>query len=122
MVNTESIQPSQASTKKCGVMLVLKGGDVLFDPLYCCTAVHYLTVFSLANCDLYTRTKSSDIRKKVASLNSCITSLYVASARSGRVVPENSRSQVIRSGRFNWGGYHRLKSYDRLSKKYSSSI
>ena len=73
-------------------------GGVLLDPLNCCTAVHYLTVFSLANCVFV------HIRKKVASLYSRIASLYLASVRSGRVIHENSLSQVIRSGRLNWEG------------------
>ena len=86
----------------------------LHDPLYPCTILEeYLAssfVFYLANCDYLHMDMSSDIRRKVASLNSRIASLYVASARSGRVVPENSRiALVILQRALDLGGYYRLK-------------
>ena len=80
-------------------MLVLKGVVFLHDPLYSCTILEeYLTssfVFSLANGALVHTNESSDIQKTVASLNLRIATLYVASARSGKVVPENSRIHLV---------------------------
>ena len=42
---------SCTSLTRSGIMLIIKVG-VLIDPLYWCTAVHYLPVFSLADCAL----------------------------------------------------------------------
>ena len=59
-----------------------------------------------------------DIQKKVASLNSRIAFfvLYLASARSGRVVPENSRvALVIFQRALDLGGYCRLQPHDHVS-------
>ena len=84
---------------RCGIMLVLTGVVLLHDPLYSCSILEeYLTssfVFYVANCASVHTDKSSDLRKKAASLNSRIASLYVASARSRRVVAENSRITLV---------------------------
>ena len=112
--STRSQRNPSKRLQKMWYHVSFKGGGVLLDLLFSCTVVHYLTVFSLANCTFVHTDKSSDIRKKVASLNSRIASLYVASARLGSVVPENSRSQVIRRGLLIWRGHYRLKPHDCL--------
>ena len=54
--------------------------------------------------------------RNLHTVTSRIASLFVASARSGRAVPENSRiALVIRNGRWTWGGYNRCGPHDRLS-------
>ena len=42
-----------------------EGSGILFDPLYYCTAVHYLIVFYLANCAFVHTDESRDIRRKL---------------------------------------------------------
>ena len=86
------------STYKCGIMLVLKGWYFRWIP---CTAVHYLAVSFLANCALVTRTNRVVVfERNLHLLTSRVAPLSTASARSGRIVPENSRTVlVIRSER-----------------------
>ena len=100
----ESTQPFQASTS---VVLCWFQKGVVF--LLKCTAVHYPTVSFLANCALVTRTNRVVVfERNFHLLNPRIAPLPTASARSGRVVSENSRiALIICSERWNWVGYCR---------------
>ena len=80
--------------------------------LYCCsTVLEYLTYrffIFLAICTFVARTNRVVFERNLQILTSRKASLFVASARSGRVVPKNSHIPlVIRSGRWTWGGYYR---------------
>ena len=89
-----------AGFKGSGVFCVVPG-----------TAVQYLTysfVYFIANCAFVTRTNRVVFERNLHLLTLRIASLFAASARSGRVVPENSRiALVICSRRWTWGGYYR---------------
>ena len=91
------------STYKCVIMLVLNEVVFLRDPLHCCTVFQYLIyiIWSLSReCAFVTRTTRVVFESNLHFLTSRIASLFAASARSWRVVLENSRiALVIRSGR-----------------------
>ena len=87
----------------------------MIDRLYCCTAVHNLTVFSLVSCAFVYKDVLSDTRNKFASPNSRIA-LFSQRLLFREDCSRELAQLVIRSGRLNWGGYYRSKPHDRLSR------
>ena len=85
----------------------------LHDPLYSCTILEYLTTsFVLSSRNMLLL---HGVVFDLYILTLHMASLFVASARSGRIVPKNSRiAPVIRNGRRTRGGYYRCWPYDRL--------
>ena len=97
---------------KCDIMLVLKVVVFSRDCWCCCcssTRVPHKYFVSLSRMVLLvTRTNRAVFPR--------VDLLFAASARSVRVVPENSRTAlVICSGRWTWGGYDQSWPHNRLS-------
>ena len=104
IVKTESTHLS--SLYEWGIILFLEGGVscVIFSDG---TPVIWFCFFPRELC-LYTRTNREIFERKLHFLTSRIATLSTASARSGRVLPENSSiAIVVGSERWNWGGYYR---------------
>ena len=95
---------------KCGIMLILKGWcfDGFLVLLYYFIGVLYMAL------SLSSRTVLSYIRIRFASPNPRIA-LLLQRVLSREGCPRELVQLVIRSGRLNWGGYHRLKPHELQS-------
>ena len=88
----ESTQPFRASTKTCGIMLLLKGVTFSHYPLYCCsTVLEYLTCIFVISSRTVLLLHGVVFKGNLNILTLHIASSFAASVRSERVVPKNSR-------------------------------